>query len=181
MGGKAAIHFAINWPEMLNGLAIMDISPFTNDVSLLLARKKHEHILRSILDTDISNARTRDEVEVIISARIPSELERTVVMKNLRRDDNKSFSWKLNAQVLLRNLDLILEGIDRDKVENISVSGFPVIFLKGERSEYLNTDDYDDIARLLPAVEFRTIKKASHWIQTDNPEAVSEALISLLY
>ncbi len=31
MGGKTAIAFAMSWPEMLNGLLIADISPFTAD------------------------------------------------------------------------------------------------------------------------------------------------------
>ena len=31
MGGKTAIAFALKWPEMINGLLIADISPFTNE------------------------------------------------------------------------------------------------------------------------------------------------------
>ena len=31
MGGKTAMAFAVKWPEMINGLLIADISPFTNE------------------------------------------------------------------------------------------------------------------------------------------------------
>ena len=33
MGGKTAIAFALKWPEMINGLLIADISPFTNETT----------------------------------------------------------------------------------------------------------------------------------------------------
>ncbi len=181
MGGKTAISFALKWPEMIKGLVVIDISPFTDNISFSAAQKKHEHILKSILETDISKARTRKEVEDIFSVRIPSELERIAVMKNVHRGNNTSFTWKLNAGVLLKSLDIILEGINRDIIDNMTVTGFPVLFLKGEKSEYLNEDDYSDILRLFPAAEFRVIKNAGHWIHTDNPVAVTEALISLIY
>ena len=180
MGGKTAIDFALKWPGMIKGLAIADISPFTDVTSLSEARNKHQNILKSILETDISEAVTRKEVEDLLSVNIPSEIERIAVMKNVQREDNKKFSWKLNARVLLNNLDNILEGIDRHAIDNMAVTGFPVLFLKGEKSEYLNSGDYRDILRLFPAAEFRVIGNAGHWIHTDNPEAVSEALVDLL-
>src|SRR5512140_483624 len=31
MGGKTAISFAVRWPELLNGLIIIDVSPFTDE------------------------------------------------------------------------------------------------------------------------------------------------------
>ena len=60
------------------------------------------------------------------------------------------------------------------------VTGFPVIFLKGEKSDYIPSEDFSLILRLFPAAEFRVIKDAGHWVHIDNPVEVSEALISLL-
>jgi len=102
-------------------------------------------------------------------------------MKNIQRDADKRFSWKLNAQSLLKNLDMILEGINRQAIDDLRVTGFPVIFLKGEKSDYLNPEDYSYIMRLFPAAEFRVIRNAGHWLHVDNPEAVTETLIGLLY
>lgn len=181
MGGKAAIHHALRWPEMIKGLVIMDISPFTDDETFSLSYKRHKNILKTIIETDISQPGTRKEVEDLLTQKISSELERIAVMKNVGREDKTRFYWKLNARTLMENLIPILEGIDRNHIDNMSVSGFPVIFLKGEKSDYLNPGDYSDIRRLLPAAEFRTIKNSGHWIHTDNPESVTEALLSLLY
>ncbi len=180
MGGKTALEFTVNWPAMINGLAVLDISPFTDENSITHSREKHINILRSIIETDISSAKTRKEIEEKLAINMLTEHERIAIMKNIKRDPDKKFSWKINAPSLLKNLDYILEGMKRNKIVDLTVTGFPVIFLKGEKSDYLNPDDYGDILRLFPAAEFRMIRNAGHWIHTDNPEAVTEALISLL-
>ena len=54
-------------------------------------------------------------------------------MKNLQRTGDNSFSWKLNASSLLKNLDKIMEGIERQTIITQQITGFPVIFLKGGR------------------------------------------------
>ena len=181
MGGKTAVNFALKWPGMINGLAIFDISPFTDYDSLSASRNQHKNILSVILETDIASAKSRKEIEELLSASIPSEKERKVIMKNIQRDADKRFSWKLNAQSLLKNLDMILEGINRQAIDDLRVTGLPVIFLKGEKSDYLNPEDYSYIMRLFPAAEFRVIRNAGHWLHVDNPEAVTETLIGLLY
>lgn len=179
MGGKTAMEFAVKWPEMLNGLAILDISPFTDENSMSLYRDKHVNILSNIIDTDISEAKTRKEIEEKLAINMLTGHERIAIMKNIKRDPDRKFSWKINAPSLLKNLDYILEGMNRNKIVDHTVTGFPVIFLKGEKSDYINPDDYRDILRLFPAAEFRIIKNAGHWVHTDNPEAVTEALRSL--
>ena len=181
MGGKTAVNFALKWPGMINGLAILDISPFTDYASLSASRNQHKNILSVILETDIASAKSRKEIEELLSVSISSEKERKVIMKNIQRDADKRFSWKLNAQSLLKNLDMILEGINRQAIDDLRVTGFPVIFLKGEKSDYLNPEDYSYIMRLFPAAEFRVIRNAGHWLHVDNPEAVTETLIGLLY
>lgn len=176
MGGRTALKFAIKWPEMLHGLMIADISPVSDEKSKLQAYNEHYKILRAIIDTDISKAASRSYADKMLSERIPSERIRSLILKNLDRNENNSFSWKLNAQSLLSNLDKIVEGLSVPA----QITGFPVIFLKGETSEYISKDDVTEIYRLFPAAEIRVVKNAGHWLHADNPEAVSEALLSML-
>jgi len=103
-----------------------------------------------------------------------------LIMKNIQRTADNKFLWKLNASALLNNIDKILKGISRPGNNELQVTGFPVIFLKGENSGYLNPADYRDILRLFPAAEFRVVKNSGHWLHADNPEAVMNALTDLL-
>ncbi len=180
MGGKAAISFALKWPEKLNGLLIADVSPFTVQASVSIAYDYHSRILGAVRETDISGALSRQEIETLLSARINSSRDRALIMKNLKRNYDNSYSWKINAPALLRHLREMIEGLALPPVEEHGITGFPVIFLKGEKSEYLDQGDYGNILRLFPAAEFRIVKNAGHWIHADNPEAVAEALGDLM-
>jgi pimeloyl-ACP methyl ester carboxylesterase len=175
MGGKTAMKFAMKWPEMIQGLMIADISPFGNRKNNAQIYNEHYEILQSISDTDISKAVSRTDVDKLLAERISSGKVRNLILKNLQRDENKMFVWKLNAMALLNNLDKILEGLPFTQ----QITGFPVIFLKGENSEYISKEDYNSITRLFPAAEIRVIKNAGHWLHADNPEAISEALLDL--
>jgi len=90
------------------------------------------------------------------------------------------FTWKINAQSLLNNLEKILEGLPRPEGNYVEITGFPVIFLKGEKSDYISSDEFNDILKIFPSAELRIIKNAGHWLHSENPEEVSEAILSLL-
>ncbi len=180
MGGKTAISFALTWPEKLNGLLIADISPFKKESRDGALSAQHLEILHTILKIDLSGFKSRSEVESILRPRIRSEETRGLIMKNLKRETNNSFAWKLNADSLLKNFDRILEKIEVNETANFEIAGFPVYFLKGEFSDYLPEKDYRKILKIFPAAEFIVIPGAGHWIQTNNPDMVTRCFLKLL-
>ena len=180
MGGKTAVNFAIKWPEMIDGLLIADISPFSNEKNKAVAFKEHHKILTAITATDLLNAVSRMDVDRLLAGEIHSDKVRGFILKNLQRDKENKFFWKLNARALLDNLDRITEGLPCLSGDYQQITGFPVLFLKGENSDYISDETYHEIIRLFPAAEIRVIRDAGHWLHADNPEAVSEAFLDLL-
>lgn len=180
MGGKTAIAFAMKWPEMLNGLLIADISPFTNEAGRNSIYSEHNNILSAVLSIDMTKVSTRSDAETLLSEKIESEKTRGLIMKNLQRTGNNSFSWKINAESLLKNLDKIMTGVERRQDYNHQITGFPVIFLKGENSDYIPPDDFKDILMVFPAAELIEIPGAGHWINADKPEEVVKNLRKFL-
>ena len=180
MGGKTAISFAIKWPEMINGLLIADISPFTNENFKLSSYNEHYSILKAILSIDLNNISSRGDAESILSGKIPSGKVRGFILKNLQRTTDNNFIWKLNASSLLNNLDKIMEGVDLKEVLNQNITGFPVIFLKGSDSGHLPAEDYWNISKIFPAAEFVEVQNAGHWIHADRPDEVIGNILRLL-
>jgi len=180
MGGKTAVNFALTWPERLYGLLVADISPFVSENRKSVAYAQHQSILNSILSIDISGIRTREEVEKLLSRTVNSDITRGFILKNLKRESDNSFSWKLNASALLENLNRIMEGIEPGDEDIKEISGFPVFFLKGEYSDYLPESDFSKIQKLFPAADFIIIPRSGHWIHADNPDAVKESLLKFL-
>lgn len=179
MGGRVAMKFALRWPEKILGLAIADISPVASPVRDEKVKEQHCEILNTILECNLTGIRSRSEVNSFLESRIGSEKTRELIMKNLQRNADNSFAWKINASSLLKNIDRIMEGITLTESGYYQVKGFPVLFLKGENSDYLPEADFREILRIFPAAEFITIPHAGHWIHADNPVAVRESLLML--
>jgi pimeloyl-ACP methyl ester carboxylesterase len=180
MGGKTAISFALKWPEMLNGLLIADISPFTNETGRQSIYVQHFTILNAILSFDLDKISTRREAGNVLLEKIPSVKVRELILKNLQRTADNNFAWKLNAQSILKNLDKIMEGVERQTDFSQQIIGFPVIFLKGGDSDYLPAVDFRDIRNVFPAAEIIEIPGAGHWIHIDKPDEVVKNLKNLL-
>jgi esterase len=180
MGGKTAIAFAFKWPEMLYGLLVADVSPFTNENTMTSAYNQHITILKTILSIDLSAITSRKEAESLLLEKISSEKVRGFILKNLQRKAGDIFTWKINAQSLHNNLDKIMEGIDLQEGFSQPVTGFPVIFLKGENSDYLTTEDMIQIKKVFPSAVFTEVEGAGHWIHADKPDEVSANIRKLL-
>jgi pimeloyl-ACP methyl ester carboxylesterase len=181
MGGKTAVSFALKWPEMLNGLLVADISPFRVEDEDRIEFKQHEKILKAMLALDLSKISSREQaIEALREYDLP-EYTIGFILKNLQRNGRNNFTWKINAAALLSNMNNIMKGVDRDSAFSNQVTGFPVIFLKGEKSSYLPEEDYDDIRKMFPAAEFIEIKNAGHWVHSDNPEAVINSFRMIMY
>lgn len=179
MGGKTAIAFALKWPEMIIGLLIADISPFNNETTARSGYNQHKTILDAILSIDLSVVTSRTEADLILQQMIPSAQTRGFILKNIDRLSGNEFGWKINASSLRKNLDKIMEGVDRKTALENSVSGFPVTFLRGENSDYITGTDYADIKKVFPAADIITVADAGHWIHSDNPDEVVKYLKKL--
>lgn len=180
MGGKVAIKFASVWPEKLNGLIILDISPFGTGNTDNPFYKEHRTILEAISGVKPGDFTKREEIDLYLSGSISSEKTRSFIMKNIKRDADGKLGWKLNIPTLLANLGEITGGVIERGNPGIRITGFPVIFVKGEQSGYLTETDRPGIEYHFPAAEFITIPGAGHWIHSDNPALTESAIRSIL-
>jgi esterase len=180
MGGRVAMSFAIKWPEKINSLIVIDISPFNSGVLDAKIYNHHREILETILSINPSELSSRADLEKIIAKRISSEKIRELILKNLQRTDNGSFKWKLNAKALLDNLVNIMDGIRRPAADFPCVTGFPVTFVKGEESDYLQPGELKEIQKIFPTAEIINVKKTGHWIHAERPDIIESILLNQL-
>jgi esterase len=180
MGGKVAAEFAVNWPSFIEYLTVIDISPFSTEYKEKDFYQEHKEILEAILSTDLKNFVSRYDIEEHLSIKIKSERTLGFIMKNIQRTGEHTFTWKINVDSINNNLEKIIDGIPYVKNEFLPVTGFPVLIVKGEKSEYLAEQDMVKIKRLFPVADMTVVKNAGHWIHADRPEAITEILLSQL-
>ena len=115
----------------------------------------------------------------VLKEKIPDERIEALFLRIFKEHEN-TFSWKLNAESLLNNLDKIMEGIKRKTDFSQQISGFPVIFLKGGDSDYISREDFRDILKVFPAADIIEVPGAGHWIQVDKPDEVVKYIKKLI-
>lgn len=177
MGGKAAMAFALKWPEKLNALMVIDISPYGYCDKENIFYKQHIGILEAIISVNPEDHKRREDIETILRIRIDSEKVRGLIMKSLQRTDNGTFIWKINGRALLSNIHNIMEEIIPPGGETNPVTGFNVLFIRGGLSEYLQLSDIGEIRKIFPAAEMLTVENAGHWIHAEKPDEVSQLLL----
>jgi pimeloyl-ACP methyl ester carboxylesterase len=153
MGGKVAMFFAAKYKGLLSNLIIVDIAPKTYTEEERNAKEitNHRTILEAMASADLKSAKTRDEVENSLKLQIGSDRVRQFIMKNVKRSKDNQFFWALNINALKQNLAGILAGLD---IESFKLSGgvksFPVLFIKGGRSNYIMDEDLADMKIIFP-------------------------------
>ena len=160
MGGKVAMRFALENPQMLNKLIVVDIS-----LKAYGPRKTHKSIIKAMKSVDLSKVKSRQEVEEQVAEFIPELRIRQFIMKNLHRKEKNEFEWKIYIPGIEDNLDLLFDGID-----TITKFEKPTLFVKGGASDYILLEDYDQIRYNFPNAEIITIADASHWVHVESPE-----------
>ncbi len=173
MGGKTAMLFALKHPEKVKSLVIVDIAPVSY-LSLDMPQKQvleHLNIMQAFLSVDLLKVSSRNEVEQEFESYIPSKNIRQFLLKNLKRDSIGKFYWELNIEAINKYLPEIMNGNDFDKIlPNKEIMNFAVLFIRGEKSEYIKDENIARIKELFPKAELVTIFDAGHWVHAEHPQ-----------
>jgi esterase len=171
MGGKTAMCFAANHPERVGGLIVADIAPKSYKDSWRNEVLSHDHILRAMKEVDFSNASSLRDIDGQLADSIKSQRIRAFLMKNLDKSPDGRYSWTLNLDVLISELDNIMDDINENCFDTSSpVGNFPALFIRGGSSSYIADTDMDFIKKLFPAARLTTIADAGHWLHAEKPQ-----------
>lgn len=164
MGGKSAMTFADRFPDYVQKLMVIDISPKTYDGG-------HEFILEAILSIPIESVTSRQEVDELLSRHIKAIGIRQFLMKNLSRKKEGGFEWKANFQLLNKHYPDIL-GMPELRQGNT----LDTLFISGERSDYIIPEDHKLILELYPNARIEVIENAGHWVHAEQPNAIIDKI-----
>ena len=93
-----------------------------------------------------------------------------------------AFTGPLNLPVLAENLPEILAGVvPCDDPESSPLPEFPLLFIKGQRSEYLKGQELEAIHRHASPAHFVTeIPDTGHWLHAEQPQVFLDTVRSFL-
>jgi pimeloyl-ACP methyl ester carboxylesterase len=160
MGGKIAIRFSLENPELVKKAIIVDIS-----LRNYPKRTSHIKIIDAMRRINFDMAHSRKEVEMLLKERLPDIRLRQFIMKNLYWKNKNTLDWRINFEAICDNLKDIFNEVD-----TIDIFNKPVLFIRGSLSDYILEEDYSVIKYNFPQSKITTIENASHWVHADAPE-----------
>ena len=166
MGGKTAMEFALQNPDMTDKLIVVDIAPKTYPPG-------HELILKALNELDPTKLHNRKEAEDRLTKYIDDPGVRMFLLKNLTREKSGGFRWKMNLEAITRNYLHILE--EPSPAEPFLGES---LFIRGGKSNYVHDRDDDKIKGLFPYSKVETIDQAGHWVHAEAPNQLFD-LVSL--
>jgi len=158
MGGKTAMHFAVTHPDLFDKLIVVDIAPKAYPVH-------HDQILEGLKSIDLDAVKTRSDADKQLGEYVSELGVRQFLLKNLNRDAKKQYSWKINLDVLDKNIEQISEGLEKKLATEKDV-----LFVGGKNSYYIKEEDNITINNFFPNAKIEMVEGAGHWIHAEKPE-----------
>ena len=162
MGGKVAMQLATSKPELVTKLIVVDIAP-------RYYPRHHDSILNALSLLEDHQLTSRKEADHLLSDKIDEVGIRQFLLKNLYRTDENELKLRLNLKAIQENLDEIGQGL----ADELVYKG-PVLFIKGEISDYIRDSDEKEIFHHFPRARVQIIENAGHWVHAEQPDAFYE-------
>lgn len=168
MGGKTAMQLALNFPQLVDKLVLVDIAPvhYTGH---------HTAVFAGFDALNLDLIENRADADEILSEEIEEKGVRDFLLANLLKDEEDNYYWRMNLDVIRKDYEKLSAALDSDKPFTKKT-----LFVKGERSKYVLKKFEKDIFRLFPKAEIKEIKQAGHWVHAEQPEALQALVYKFL-
>ncbi len=168
MGGKIAMLFAVNYPEIVDKLIIADISPRFYPIH-------HDAILDGLSSLDFDILKSRGAADDSLKRYVPDFGTRQFLLKNLYWETKEKLALRMNLESLRAHVAEVGEALPaHSKFEK------DTLFLRGDKSEYIALQDESIIKTHFPKAKIETISNAGHWLHAENPEEFFETVQEFL-
>lgn len=167
MGGKVAMTMALQAGERVQSLIVGDIAPVRYSAH-------HDKILEGMKAVADAAPQSRAGAQSLLANYEPEPDVLNFLLTNWRRRQDGNWAWRINLNAIANRYDDIAAGAEQGHFNG------PVLFLRGERSDYIRMDHRDKILALFPSATVKTIGGTGHWLHAEKPELVARSMMRIL-
>lgn len=168
MGGKTAMLFATQYPDLVDKLLVADISPRYYPIH-------HDAILNGLSSLDFSELKSRGAADKALAHYVSDFGTRQFLLKNLYWKEKGQLAFRMNLEVLKEHVEEVGEPLPA----HARFEG-DTLFLRGDKSEYIGLQDERIIKNHFPNSKIVTIKNAGHWLHAENPKDFFNEVMAFL-
>lgn len=168
MGGKIAMEVALNHPELVNKLVVLDIAPVSYPA-------RHTQIFQALKCVASHSVTDRKEADKLMQPFIEEVGVRQFLLKSLAKNEQGQFTWRFNLAVLSEKYSTITANVNES-----SSCLCDTLFIKGNDSDYILPAYRDAITARFKNTKAKIIHGAGHWLHAQKPQAVNKAINDFL-
>jgi pimeloyl-ACP methyl ester carboxylesterase len=170
MGGKTAMLYTVRFPEKVLSLIVVDIAPvnYSSVDSYNHQVITHLNIINAMLSVDFTKMNNRIDINNELEKIIKDDTIRQFIMKNVHRNSEGIFAWKLNVNAISRALPEMMSYPGKYAELQLKQK-IPVLFIRGGQSGYIMPEYVTAIKTIFPTAQIETIPNAGHWVHADQP------------
>ncbi len=159
MGGKVAMWAALNYPDRIDNLVIVDIAPVSYQHSF-------ENIIQALQDLPLTQIKNRKQADELLSGSMPDTNFRQFLLQNLILKDGV-YVWRIDLDVFKKAAPAIISFPD---TENVNPFLGKSLFVVGGKSQHVEKKYHQLIYKLFPNAIIEIINDAGHWLHVEQPE-----------
>ena len=168
MGGKIAMTMALAHPDLVDHLVVVDVSPVGSG-----SAGEFEHLLDALARIDLEVVRSLGDADEQLAQDVPQPTLRGFLLQNLRQDPGTGrLAWQPHLTMLRRDLATITSDIPHG---GRTFEG-PVLWVGGSDSDYIQDENVPGMRELFPQTRRVTVKGATHWVHSQQPEVFTATL-----
>jgi pimeloyl-ACP methyl ester carboxylesterase len=169
MGGKTAMQLALQFPDRIAALIVVDIAPVCYD-----HLHKQLKLIEAMQELNLAAEMSRSEIEKKLAVKIPEKRLLSFLMTNLNRQ-NGQFQWRIGLEQIAAGMPELL-----NYPELKSVFKGPVQFIGGENSAYLKFEYHALIRKYFPESRITMLENCGHWLHVEQPAAFQKTVNEFL-
>lgn len=177
MGGRNALEFAHTYPQKVEKLVIEDIGPsmshhgsdfITGLLNTIPVPFQSKAAAKKYFDEDF--------MKKYAATTNPKGLA-MFLSANLQEAGDHSMSWRFYVPGIRESLE---QGRAQERWNEIEELSMPTLWIHGEKSQDLTRPVFEEILRRNPLIQGAEIKKAGHWVHSDQPAEFVSTLLGFL-
>ena len=133
----------------------------------------HNHILAGLAAINLAEITSRKDAESIFFFFFSDLGEQQFILKNLYRNQQGGFAWRINVPVISKEIYNVGAEIHLDT--NIDK---PILLIRGQESSYVTDEDFESLKLKYSNAEMVTIPNANHWVHATNPKEFVETIVA---
>jgi len=164
LGGKVAMQFATQYPEKVSKLIVVDMAMRTYP-------DRYTQLMDHMLAVNLSQMASRNEVDNALKGSIANVRVRQFLLTNLVKNEDQ-LQWRINLPALKANYATLIAALAVHFDP-------PSLFIRGERSDYVQDSDITELQQHFPQAEFVTLP-TDHWVHAEQPQLFIQAVEAFL-